>query len=109
MDGTTTGSSDAEESTQALTLSLGAPRPNPAQSGIRFAFTLPAEGPITLRVFDNSGRSVRTLAQGVMGAGSYTGRWDGSDDAGHAVAPGIYFYELRTEGERLSRQVTWMR
>jgi hypothetical protein len=34
--------------------------------------------------------------------------WDGRDEGRRAVAPGVYFVELRAGGERLSRTLSWM-
>jgi flagellar hook assembly protein FlgD len=74
-----------------------------------FAFSLPSEGFVQIKVYDSTGRRVRTLLSAEMSAGTYSARWDGRDQAGRPVAPGIYFYELRANGERLSRRVSLMR
>ena len=49
---------------------------------------------VRLRVFDVNGRLVRTLAEGTAEAGLNTAVWDGTDDRGHQVASGFYFYRL---------------
>jgi hypothetical protein len=57
--------------------------PNPFRSTV--ALSVNATGPASARIFDNTGRAVRTLKSN----SSLT--WDGRDDSGRTVAPGIYF------------------
>lgn len=107
----TTGDTESVEQigdTPAI-LSLGAAKPNPAHTQVGFSFSLPADTHAAVRFYDPAGRLVRTLVDAPMSAGTYSAGWDGRDDAGRTVATGVYFYELRANGERLSRQVSWMR
>lgn len=61
-----------------------------------FVFAVPSNGLITLGVFDNHGRLVRTLhaldgeEKFQIGLNGYISRWDGLDDSGKKVAPGSY-------------------
>jgi flagellar hook assembly protein FlgD len=41
------------------------------------------------------GQEVATLVNEVKEAGEYSVRWNGTDNAGHQVASGIYFYSVR--------------
>lgn len=59
--------------------------PNPFNDRVEFALP-PAGGALRVRVYDNSGRVVRDLGT----ASSLT--WDGRDESGRKVAPGVYFY-----------------
>jgi hypothetical protein len=77
------------------TLVLDQPRPNPFNPEVSVRFTVDADGPVTLRVVDASGRLVTTLVDGYLGAGSYTQSWDGRDASGTAMASGVYLFELR--------------
>lgn len=106
---TTAGSAAVESAVAPLRLRLGPAHPNPAESRVTFAFDLPADGPVEMGVFDAAGRRVRSIHSAVMTAGRHTASWDGLDDAGRPVAPGIYFCELKALGERLSRPVSWTR
>ena len=47
-----------------------------------------------LRVFDASGRLVRTLVDATQASGVYRARWNGKNDRGRGVASGRYFYRL---------------
>jgi YVTN family beta-propeller protein len=80
----------------ALAFGLAQSRPNPAFGGAStIAFTLPREEFVTLRIFDASGRSVRTLVDGRYGPGAHEVRWDGRDQSGRGVAAGTYFYRVK--------------
>jgi hypothetical protein len=86
-------------------LALAPAYPNPARSDIAIGFTLPRASTATLRVYDVSGRMVRTLVEGTLPAGSHPVRWDGTVSSGARAQPGLYFYELRADRQKLSRRV----
>jgi hypothetical protein len=46
---------------------------------------------VRVRIYDVTGRLVRTLADRVFPAGEHTLAWDGADDAGHRVPRGVFF------------------
>jgi hypothetical protein len=54
-------------------------------------------GDVRLTVHDVMGRRIAVLADGWVEAGWYARRWDGRDDVGHGVAPGIYFVSIEAE------------
>jgi hypothetical protein len=81
--------------------------PNPFTASTSFAYRV-AEGgaPAFVGVFDVAGRLVRTLAAGAQAAGTYTVTWDGSDDSGVRMAPGVYFLKARVGGvQNVSRLI----
>ncbi|MBU1638159.1 T9SS type A sorting domain-containing protein, partial [bacterium] len=67
--------------------------PNPFNPSTTIAFTLPQAGQTSLVVYDLLGRSVVTLLDKELTAGSYHVPWDAS-----ALPSGVYFYRL-TSGE----------
>ena len=86
-----------------LAIRLSRPHPNPSRGDVRIDFALPGHGDFSLVLLDPQGRVVRRLAKG-SGPRSGTAAWDGRDDAGTAVAPGIYFARLRSAaGVRIER------
>ena len=84
-------------------------RPNPFTGMTEIAFSLPEETRADLKVFDASGRLVRTLESGVLGAGSHVATWDGRDDAGRTVTAGIYFCKLNALDKQAVKKVILMR
>jgi hypothetical protein len=85
---------------------LGQNRPNPCNSATVIPFTLPADGPVSLRIFDLSGRLVRNLVQGWQPAGAYAILWDGTDRMRQPVASGIYCAVLQTAHGLARRTLT---
>jgi len=75
--------------------------PNPFNPTTTIRFDIPAvrEGMVRVQlvIFNTLGKQVRSLYQGSLQPGSYTLVWDGRDDAGNAVASGLYFYSIRTD------------
>ncbi len=79
------------------------PNPFSAQTVIRFA--TPAQGRVTMRVFDLSGRLVRTLANEDMAAANHSVIWDGADDNGRPLGAGVYFCRLEAQGQVLTQKI----
>jgi len=70
--------------------------PNPFNPRTRLAFTLATPEVVTLRVYDASGRLVRTLLDDApYGTGTHDAVWRGRDDDGRTVAAGVYLYRLQ--------------
>jgi hypothetical protein len=73
--------------------------PNPFNPRTTVQYGVPKPSSVSLRVYDVSGRLVRTLVDaGAHGAGRYDVGWDGADERGVPVAGGVYFARL-TVGE----------
>jgi subtilisin family serine protease len=69
--------------------------PNPWRSTDSVHYALPTAAAVTLRVYDVRGRSVRTLVDTTQPARAHAIAWDGTDDAGRALASGTYFVRLQ--------------
>lgn len=81
-------------------------RPNPVRRQGHVRFAANTRAPVSLAIYDVSGRRVRTLASGAMEPGEHEAAWDGRDDGGIEVTSGIYFVRLRVgAATRTSRMV----
>jgi uncharacterized repeat protein (TIGR01451 family) len=89
---TIVGANPAESVPTAYTLSGG--QPNPFRGTTTIRFDLPASGRVNLSIFDVTGRHVKTLVERNMGPGRYQPVWDGRDEVGRTVSPGVYFVRL---------------
>ena len=65
--------------------------------------------PAMLAIYDVSGRLVRWLARGVSPPGVQRTTWDGRDEAGIAVANGVYFLRSVSGSEARTQKVTVLR
>ena len=99
-----------EETVPGVTAVLGQNFPNPFNPVTTISFSLAAAGPVQLRVYDLSGRLVRTLVDdGNLTAGDHEAVWDGQDQKGRTAAAGVYFYNLETEGFSHTRRMTMVK
>ena len=83
--------------------------PNPMRGGMTIDFSLPVAGPVRLVIVDVAGRRVRTLAEGVMQAGAHGAYWNGTNDRGDDIAPGLYFWNLSAPGHHAVKKVMLVR
>jgi flagellar hook assembly protein FlgD len=66
--------------------------PNPFEGNTTIAFTLTQQSQVTIRIFDFSGRLVKTLKDNeVMEAGNKKIEWDSTSENGDDLARGVYF------------------
>jgi len=70
--------------------------PNPFSATTRLRWEQAAPAAVRADVFDRSGRLVRTLLDARLGAGSHSLCWDGCDDQGNRLEPGVYLLRLRS-------------
>jgi len=80
--------------------------PNPFNPLTTIKFDLPRAGHVDLRVYDVLGRLVRTLLDENRAAASHAVVWDGTDDGGHRLASGVYYYRLITDDGAATRKMT---
>ncbi|MEE9269408.1 MAG: choice-of-anchor B family protein [Candidatus Krumholzibacteria bacterium] len=83
--------------------------PNPFNPTTTITYTLESAGNVVLTVYDAAGRRIRTLLNGVQGAGAQTATWNGRDNRGHRVASGVYFYRLEAGGASDTRRMVFLK
>ncbi len=92
-----------------LPLTLNQNYPNPFNPSTSITYFLPADGRVTLNIFDVSGRLVARLADEAQDQGHHSIGWDGLDGRGKAMSSGTYFYRLTMGKETLSRKMVLLR
>jgi len=76
---------------------------NPAEGDGTIRYSLKDAGNITIKIYDVSGKVVRTLIDNISKAAQteFSQRWDGKNGEGQVVANGVYFYVIQSSsGER---------
>ena len=91
-------------------LSLLAAYPNPSSgrcyARIRFtAGTMQEAQPLSIAVYDLTGRRVYGERLGVVGPGDYTVSWDGRTDSGGRASGGLYLYRITVGPHHISSLV----
>jgi len=90
-----------------VVLSLNAPYPNPAKGKATLSYAIPGqyEGqPLSLRVYDVSGRRRLSLVEGRAKAGIFTVPF-----TGESLSGGFYFVVLRVGQEQRIQKLAWVR
>jgi hypothetical protein len=80
--------------------------PNPARGSVTLAIGSERSGPQEITVRDIQGRSVRVLMRSWQAAGALQLAWDGTDDSGSRVAPGVYLVTLRVGNQQTQSRIT---
>ena len=109
IDGMSTSTSVASESSIPEEFDLAQNYPNPFNPTTAIQYRLAEEGPVELTIFDLMGQRVRQLISGDHTAGSHQVIWDGRGDNGMSVASGVYFYRLRSSGGGITRRMLLLR
>jgi choice-of-anchor B domain-containing protein len=79
--------------------------PNPFHPSTAIRFEMASAAPVQLRIYDASGRLVRSLLDRPVGAGIQSVAWNGLDETSRPVASGVYYYRLETPGFTESRSM----
>ena len=86
---------------------LGDSYPNPFNPAVVLPLNLATDAKsVSLTVHDVLGRRVRQVWDGPLGAESHRFTWDGRDEAGKAVAAGVYIYRVEIEGQIEAKKTT---
>ncbi len=72
--------------------------PNPFNPSTTISYDVATPGLVSLRIYDVSGRLVRTLVDEWKGVGRFDQLWDGTDNRGTTVTSGVYFYRMTAPG-----------
>lgn len=84
-------------------------RPNPFNPRTTFTYAVDREGHVELAIYDVAGREVATLVNENVKAGIHSLQWDGTDNNGHELASGMFFYRLRADDTELTRKLLIVR
>ena len=76
--------------------------PNPFNPTTTIKYALPTAMDVELTVYNVVGQAVRTLVAEHQSTGHYGVEWNATDDSGHSVSAGIYFYRLQAGGKFLA-------
>jgi hypothetical protein len=89
---------------------LGQNSPNPFNPSTTIYYDVPdGGGEISMKIYDVSGRLVRTLVDGHEPGGTRSVDWNGMNDQGQPLASGIYFYRMTAPGFTEMRKMVLLR
>ena len=85
--------------TLPATFALADNFPNPFNPATTIQYALPQAADVELTVYNVVGQPVRTLVAEHQSAGRYAVEWEATNDSGHSLSSGIYFYRLQAGSE----------
>jgi hypothetical protein len=83
-----------EQNTSPTDFKLEQNYPNPFNPTTYINYSLPEDAFVSVKVFDELGREVKTLISSHQTAPGHRVVWDGRDASGNPVASGLYVYRL---------------
>jgi hypothetical protein len=79
--------------------------PNPTKMGASIRYALANETQVQIRLYDTTGRLVRSLVEGLQAAGDHEITWDGLTEGGAAAGQGIYYYRMEADEYTSTRKL----
>jgi hypothetical protein len=74
-------------------------KPNPFRQSVEFSFRLNRESNVRIEVVDINGSVIKTVINGFYPEGLYSFTWQGDNEAGNRIVPGVYFYKVSAGNE----------
>ena len=89
---------------------LHTPKPNPITSGsAQVSFNLAEPTKVALRIFDATGKLIKTIVNTQLHDGIYNYTWNGRDETNQSVDAGIYFCTLETIKQKFTKKIIFTR
>jgi hypothetical protein len=79
--------------------------PNPFRTTTEISYAVPAAEHVSVKVYDVTGRLIRSLVDAPLEPGVHRTLWNGKDDASRAVAAGIYYVRMTAGAYEATRKV----
>ena len=70
--------------------------PNPFNPNTTISYELPGTVKVDLAIFNIRGQFIKSLVRQIQQAGSYSTKWDGTNESGYYEPSGLYIYRLKT-------------
>ncbi|OQY27235.1 MAG: hypothetical protein B6244_11240 [Candidatus Cloacimonetes bacterium 4572_55] len=83
--------------------------PNPFNPSTTIQYQLPISGHTTLKIYNVTGQLVKTLVDRKEDAGYKSVPWSGLNDRDQTVSSGVYFYQLKADGETATARMVLLK
>ena len=83
--------------------------PNPFNPSTTISYSVPADGNVTLTIYNARGQLVNTLVSEPKAKGNYQVVWNGKDSGGNPVASGLYITRLVSCGKSIGKKMLLMK
>uniref|UniRef100_A0A7C4TAW4 T9SS type A sorting domain-containing protein n=1 Tax=candidate division WOR-3 bacterium TaxID=2052148 RepID=A0A7C4TAW4_UNCW3 len=101
---------DSEHSIRGFVFALNSPLPNPFLERTKISYSIANPCKVSLRIYDVSGRLVKTLVEGqTQKPNSYTLIWSGTDNQNRRLSSGVYFIRMEAGDFRATKKLMLIR
>ena len=76
--------------------------PNPFNPSTNIAYSIDMRANVNIKIFSLLGEEIATLYSGNVVPGTHEVKWNGVDNAGNAVASGVYIYRVEADKQALT-------
>ena len=76
--------------------------PNPFNPSTNIAYSIDMRANVNIKIFSLLGEEIATLYSGNVIPGTHEVKWNGVDNAGNAVASGVYIYRVEADKQALT-------
>jgi hypothetical protein len=83
--------------------------PNPFNPTTQIVYSVPAEGHVSIEIYNLIGQRVVTVVDRDASAGTYSVTWNGRDAAGHLMPSGVYLYRISAGKFTATRKMVLMK
>lgn len=101
--GTVTGIKSNGQTPVSFKLAQNYPNPFASKTAISYALDKSSAAKVT--IYNVLGQVVRNYSFGYQDPGVHGIIWNGRDNAGNRVAPGVYFYRLQAAGQSVAKKM----
>jgi hypothetical protein len=102
------GDNGDPDTPELTTMSVGN-YPNPFNPSTTISYSVPADGDVSITIYNAKGQLVSTLVNEHKIKGNYQVVWQGKDMNGRSVATGLYFTRLVSRGKAISSKMLLMK
>jgi flagellar hook assembly protein FlgD len=100
------GVTEQQSHSQPVITALCVTKPNPITNELtHISFSLAEPSQVSLKIYNTSGRLVKTLVNEFKGTGVYNVNWNCRDDVGQTVAKGVYFCTLESPKHKFCKKL----
>jgi len=101
--GASTGTDD--EIAMPNSFALRGNYPNPFNPSTKIAYSIDINSKVNVKIYSLLGEEITSLFSGDVNPGTHEVQWNGTDNAGVAVASGVYIYRVEANNQALTSKM----
>ena len=83
--------------------------PNPFNGTTTLSYAVEKPGKVSLRIYNMLGEEVITLVDKIQNQGEYKVVWHGVDKSGRSTPTGMYFYQMTTQNQTITKRMMYLK